>query len=147
MLLAEKGWQQVELADIVRTHVCVFGGDEIKIDGPVVMITAPSVQPIGLAINELAANAAVHGSLSTDEGRLTIGWRTDGGGLVLEWEEREGPAPAKAQPKGFGNVLLGAVIERQLGGTITRVWRDHGLLLTIKLPTLDGVGANLHARP
>jgi two-component sensor histidine kinase len=147
MLLAEKGWQQVEFADIVRTHVCPFGGDKIELGGPVVMIPAPSVQPIGLAINELAANAAVHGSLSTGKGRLNIDWIVAGSGVLITWEEKEGPAPAKTPSKGFGNVLLSAVVERQLGGTITRDWRDDGLLLRIELPSLDRVGGDLRARP
>jgi two-component sensor histidine kinase len=143
MLLAENGWQEVALGDVLRAQVGTFGRNEVEISGPPIMIPAPSVQPIGLAIHELAANAAVHGSLSSRGGRLTIDWRPEGRGLVLHWNEQGGPAPAKNQGRGFGNVLLAAVVEKQLGGKITRDWREEGLAMRIELPSLDQVGRNL----
>ncbi|EUB98349.1 signal transduction histidine kinase [Rhizobium sp. CF080] len=147
MLLAEKGWQEVELADIIRTQVQVFDNCDIEIEGPVVMIPAPSAQPIGLAIHELAANAAVHGALSKRQGRLSINWVQDGPALTITWHERGGPKPAKEPGSGFGNILLGAVVEEQLGGHISRAWRDEGLLLVIELPPLNRVGRGLQVRP
>jgi PAS domain S-box-containing protein len=146
MLLAEKGWQQVSLADIVRTHVAIFDTGAVDLEGPDVMIPVQSVQPLGLAIHELAANAAVHGSLSTGEGSLSVAWSATRDGLRLRWDERGGPAPRREPAEGFGNVLLGAVVERQLGGTITRDWLDDGLSLTIELPTLDKGDGSLQAR-
>jgi PAS domain S-box-containing protein len=53
MLLAENGWQQASLDDIVRHQVRVFGSDGVDIDGPRVMVPAPSVQPIGLRSTNL----------------------------------------------------------------------------------------------
>ena len=74
-------------------------------------------------------------------------WRQEGDGLVLDWEER-GVALAQEQPRrGFGTVLLGAVLEKQLGGTVTRDWRADGLSLRIALPALDRVGAGLRGKP
>jgi PAS domain S-box-containing protein len=147
MLLAENGWQQASLDDIVRHQVRVFGSDGVEIDGPSVMVPAPSVQPLGLAIHELAANAAVHGSLSRRGGSLHIGWRREGDGVVLDWRE-SGAVGAPTQPgKGFGNVLLKAVLEQQLGGRISREWRDEGLRLTVELPSFDRVGRGLRSNP
>ncbi|CAN7677430.1 PAS domain-containing protein [Rhizobium sp. LjRoot98] len=147
MLLAENGWQQASLHDIVTLQVKAFGDDNVEISGPTVSIPAPSVQPLGLAIHELAANAAVHGSLSRRGGRLSIGWSREGEGIVLHWREN-GAGDARATPgKGFGNVLLGAVLEKQLGGKITRDWREDGLRLRIELPSLDRIGRSLKAKP
>jgi PAS domain S-box-containing protein len=147
MLLAENGWQQVSLHDIVRHQVRVFGSDGVEIDGPNVMVPAPSVQPLGLAIHELAANAAVHGSLSRRGGSLHIEWRLEGDGVVFDWRER-GAGGAPGQPgKGFGNVLLKAVLEQQLGGKMSREWRDDGLRLRVELPSLDRVGRGLRSNP
>jgi PAS domain S-box-containing protein len=146
VLLAEKGWQEVELAEIIRVQARVFESSDIEIAGPVVMVPAPSAQPIGLAIHELAANAAVHGALA-QKGRLRISWELHDGGLTLTWHE-SGPArPNKEAGRGFGNVLLGAVVEKQLGGRISRDWRDDGLLLVLDLPALDHVGARMQGRP
>jgi two-component sensor histidine kinase len=147
MLLAEKGWQEVELADIIRTQVQVFESSDIEIDGPAVMIPAASAQPMGLAIHELAANAAVYGALSQRQGSLSINWVQDGPALTITWHERGGPKPAKEPGRGFGNILLSAVVEKQLGGHISRAWRDEGLLLVIELPALNRVGRGLQGRP
>ncbi|RDJ02963.1 PAS domain-containing protein [Rhizobium grahamii] len=146
MLLAENGWQQASLRDIVTLQVGVFSEHNVEIDGPEVMVPAPSVQPIGLAIHELAANAAVHGSLSRGNGRLAIGWRREGEGLVLEWHEKGGNKFGAASVKGFGTVLLGAVLENQLGGRIMRDWREDGLLLVVELPSLDRIGRSLQSK-
>ncbi|WP_276314819.1 PAS domain-containing protein [Rhizobium changzhiense] len=147
MLLAENGWKQVALDNIVLTQIGVFGLDSVTAAGPAVMIPAPSVQPIGLALHELAANAAVHGALSHGGGWLDIAWQQEGSGLILDWTERGLSRTPTQQGRGFGTVLISAVIERQLGGTITRDWRDDGLSLRIELPALDRVGGGLRARP
>ncbi|WP_183830089.1 HWE histidine kinase domain-containing protein [Rhizobium sp. BK377] len=147
MLLAESGWQEVSLESIIRTQVAVFGGDQVDVQGPEIMVPAPSVQPLGLAVHELAANAAVHGSLSRGKGTLSIDWRKEGNGLVLHWNEEGGPVPAERHGHGFGTVLLGAVVEKQLGGSIHRTWGNGGLQLRIELPSLDRVGGGLRHKP
>lgn len=145
VLLADKGWQEVELAEIIRAQIQVFENGNVEVAGPTVMVPAPSAQPIGLAIHELAANAAVHGALAK-RGRLEVSWARTDTGLTLTWQERGGPTAMKEQGRGFGNVLLAAVIEKQLGGRITREWRDEGLFLLIELPQLDRVGRELHSK-
>lgn len=112
------------------------------------MVPAPSVQPLGLAMHELAANAAVHGSLSRPDGSLTITWRqAEDNGLIIEWHEQGDRENGVALLKGFGTVLLGAVLEKQLGGQIKRDWRDDGVRIVLELPSLNRVGASLKARP
>ncbi|MBX5183434.1 PAS domain-containing protein [Rhizobium sp. NZLR5] len=147
MLLADNGWQEASLHAIVKLQVGVFGDRNVEIEGPHLMVPAPSVQPIGLAIHELAANAAVHGALARPEGRLAIGWRKVGDGLSLEWAETGGNGKRSPEGKGFGTVLLGAVLERQLGGTISRDWRNDGLHLVVDMPSLDRVGRSLKEKP
>jgi PAS domain S-box-containing protein len=147
MLLAENGWNNVSLEKIVRTQVGIFDRDNVSAAGPEIMVPAPSVQPIGLALHELATNAAVHGSLSRPQGNLSIDWRQEGNGFELHWREHGGSAGMEQRGRGFGNLLLGAVIERQLGGTIAREWRAEGLALRIQIPTLDRVGTDLRRKP
>jgi two-component sensor histidine kinase len=113
-----------------------------------IMVPAPSVQPLGLAMHELAANAAVHGSLSHPGGRLAITWRqAEDNGLIFEWHEQGGRENNAAPRQSFGTVLLGAVLEKQLGGQIKRHWPDKGLHIIVELPSLNRVGANLKSKP
>jgi len=111
------------------------------------MVPAASVQPLGLAIHELATNAALHGSLSRPDGTLVVAWRREGDGVVLDWQEHGARERSSGPAKGFGNVLLGAVLEKQLGGRISRDWREDGLRLLVELPSLDRVGRNLKSIP
>jgi len=148
MLLAENGWQEASLHDIITLQVSIYGNRTVEISGPSVMVPAPSVQPLGLAMHELAANAAVHGAPSHPEGSLTITWReVEDNGLIIEWREKGIRENDPAPRKGFGTVLLGAVLEKQLGGTINREWRDRGLHISIELPALNRVGASLRSIP
>jgi len=148
MLLAENGWQEASLRDIISLQVSIYGNKNVEISGPSIMVPAPSVQPLGLAMHELAANAAVHGSLSGPEGRLVITWRqADDKGLIIEWHEQGGEQHADKLRKGFGTILLGAVLEKQLGGQIKRDWRDDGVHIVVELPSLNRVGASLKAKP
>ncbi len=57
------------------------------------------------------------------------------------------PVPPERHGRGFGNVLLAAVLEKQLGGSIDRTWRNGGLRLRIQLPSLDRVGGGLRHKP
>lgn len=99
-------------------------------------------------MHELAANAAVHGALSNPEGSLTITWRqAEDNGLIIEWREQGIRENDAAPRKGFGTVLLGAVLEKQLGGKISREWRDQGLRIAVELPSLNRVGASLRSKP
>lgn len=147
MLLADNGWQQASLRDIVTVQVSVFGDQNVAIDGPDIMIPAPAVQPMGLAIHELAANAAVHGSLSRRGGKLGISWRREGQGFLLEWNEQGALERGSNPTNGFGNVLLGAVLEKQFDGRITRNWSEDGLRVIVRLPSLDRFGQSLKANP
>jgi PAS domain S-box-containing protein len=146
-LLAENGWQEVELANIVRAQTEVFDDSSIEVGGPPVMIPAPAAQPFGLAIHELAANAAVHGALSRAQGKLRITWETSDAGLTFTWHERDGETGHSGPSPGFGTLLLDAVVEKQLSGQIRRDWRADGLLIVIKLPALNGVGRAMQSRP
>jgi two-component sensor histidine kinase len=74
MLLSERGWQEVPLKDIVFRQVSIFGNSRVNFNGPDIMVPAPFVQPIGLAVHELAANAAVHGAFS----QSVAGYRSPG---------------------------------------------------------------------
>ncbi len=146
MLLAENGWQEASLHDIISLQISAYGAKAVEISGPSVMIPAPSVQPLGLAIHELAANAAVHGALSHPEGSLTVTWRQADNGLTIEWRE-QGIKNGATPRKGFGTVLLGAVLEKQLGGKISREWRDQDLHVRVELPSLNRVRASLRSKP
>ena len=59
------------------------------------MLDEPATQSLGLALHELATNAAKYGALSIPQGRVVIEWGMvdtgQEGGLKLKWREQNGP--------------------------------------------------------
>ncbi|WP_394762162.1 PAS domain-containing protein [Phenylobacterium sp.] len=141
-LLAEKGWHEVALHEIIRQQLDALGSDRVRAEGPDVMVSAFVVQPLALVVHELLFNATIHGALSGPRGTLTVRWdeAPQPGGFELRWEEADGPAPPDARRNGFGTIMLRGMIEKQLRGQIDQEWTGNGLVITIKVPgSLDGL--------
>jgi two-component sensor histidine kinase len=119
------------------TRRCLFlaiGG--IILNGPEVDIPAPIVQPLALIIHELVVNAATHGALSRQVGKLNVSWQgtSQNDGFELRWQETGGPPPPLHRQCGFGTVIIDGMIDKQLKGKIDRHWIETGLMMTITVP-------------
>jgi PAS domain S-box-containing protein len=126
-LLIRNAWHGVETEDLVRAQLAHFAdliGSRIVVRGPKLRLNAASAQAIGLALHELATNAGKYGALSTDAGRLDIGWGADGDTFTMNWTEREGPPVSAPKQRGFGTTLP------SLGSN-----------LAFDLPSSEGAGA------
>ena len=143
-MLSNTQWHCVELSLLAREELAVFlgdaggGGPRAELRGPAVTIAATAVQPLAMAIHELATNATKYGALSRREGVLTLEWEMLAGPperLRLVWRERGGP-PVRAAPteRGFGSRVLQATLARQLGGTLSLRWDPAGLTFEAVLP-------------
>ena len=88
---------------------------------------------MALLLHEFTTNAAKYGALSTPEGRVDVRCNVEDDRLLLQWNERGGPAPGDqvSMDDGFGSILIRSAIEGQLGGVISRDWLPEGL--TIRL--------------
>ena len=120
-LVTEGGWKSASLIELLNILLAPYL-DRITFAGPNVFLEADPTFGLSMAIHELTTNASKHGSLSTRTGRVEVTWqvqRTDLGlTLLLNWKEREGPAPKRQRRAGFGSRLVTMVIERQLNGTV-----------------------------
>ena len=135
-MLAEHGWKDIDIGHVIRQQVSALTQRSVSFSGPALTIPPLSVQPLGLAIHELAANAARHGSLSASGGELYVEWSlSQNGSLVINWTEDVSVPQAGQNNKGFGTVLMDAMVESQLNGSIERIWsQDGGLFVRITLP-------------
>ena len=114
----------------------VEGRSRFSIAGDDIEIAPEPLSGIALAIHELLTNAAKHGALSSDEGRIEIACARDAERFSLDWRETGGPAIAGTPAEeGFGSLLTRMTIESQLGGRIRREWAPGGLRVTLAIPT------------
>jgi two-component sensor histidine kinase len=105
------------MRELINAQLAAYlddGGRRVVANGPAIVLKPEAAQNLGLALHELAVNAARFGALSTEAGRVVIGWQTTqtpgGDMLAVDWREHDGP-PVKARRKrGFGT----AAIERNL---------------------------------
>ena len=135
-LLANRGWQEVSLGEIIHQQVEDERLDGVVLDGPELMLSAIAVQPVALVIHELIDNARHHGALSVPGGSVEVRWARgpEQGAFELSWRETGGPALPPEPRKGFGTAMINGMIERQLRGHVERTWVDQGLTIKMTAP-------------
>ena len=135
-LLAERGWQEIGVEQVIRQQIEPFSSPRVRLAGPDLGVPANMVQPLSLVIHELVNNAVAHGALSAPEGVLDVRWEggPTPGAITLRWEEVGGPAPSRDPPAGYGMAIMRGMIERQLRGSLSPEWNDTGLTLLLSLP-------------
>ena len=122
-LLSRESWSGVQLQEVIEEEMRPFmAGDRanIRIEGPPVPLDPRGALALGMAVHELATNAAKYGALSVPEGDVAVTWtleRRDGGDhLALDWTERNGPPVTAPAKRGFGTVLIERGLAQDLSG-------------------------------
>src|SRR5207245_2455051 len=110
---------------------------------PQVVLQPATAQALALALHELATNAAKYGALSTAAGTVRLAWELEPATLVLQWTETGGPSVEPPCSEGYGTRVIGASIERQLGGRASFDWRPEGLHCVLSLPRVGEKGPAL----
>jgi two-component sensor histidine kinase len=141
-LLIRNDWHGVEARDLVRAQLAPFAdhiGSRIVVRGPSLRLNAASAQAIGLALHELATNAGKYGALSTDTGRVDIGWGTEGDTFAMSWTERNGPPLCVPDRRGFGSIVMEAMAERSLNGRVELLYPLSGLTWRLACPAANAL--------
>ena len=150
-LLVQSQWQGVGMADLVAAQLAPFKdliGTRILPDGPLALLTPEAAQGIGMALHELATNAAKYGALSNREGVVRIVWRITAKPeprFLISWLEEGGPTVAPTGRKGFGQIVIGRMAEAAVQGVATITYEPGGLSWHLTAPlagalTLTQVG-------
>ena len=137
-LLTAEAWSSALLDQLFRLEtIDVYGEDRITLSGPTVRISSEATLSIGMAIHELATNAAKYGALSAGGGHVGVTWtriadaRSDR--LVIEWVETGGPEVTEPSRSGFGTRLIASTIEGNIEGKVSHFWEPSGLRVVIEL--------------
>jgi two-component sensor histidine kinase len=142
-LLIKSDWQGIEMPDLVGAQLSHFKeliGTRILVDGPAARLTAAAAQAVGMALHELATNAAKHGALSTDEGQVRVSWRVSQDrepSFSVQWIEENGPRVSVPTRKGFGYTVIGPVAESAVQGKVEIAFPESGLTWKLHALAVD----------
>jgi PAS domain S-box-containing protein len=159
-LLTGKERNGAVLEDLVHAQLEPFAerdSGRLSVKGPPIVLDEGATQSVGLALHELATNAAKYGALSVPQGRVGIEWTLiEGAGgrqsLRLTWRERNGPLVRKPTRKGFGHIVVERTLAESLQGEVRLDFAPDGLRWEVELPPdrfyiLDMPAAVKDARP
>jgi two-component sensor histidine kinase len=130
-LLGAGQWRGADIRSVVARALAPFSDARVSLSGPSIEITSGHALSLSLALHELATNASKYGALSAPAGQVAVTWDREGGRLHLDWRERQGPAVMPPARTGFGSRLLRALVEGDLGGTLTHEFHRSGVQCSI----------------
>ncbi len=134
-LLVNSEWKGVHMNDLVRAQLAHFSdliGTRIILDGPAVRLRPAAAQNIGMALRELATNAAKYGALSGAEGTVQIWWAIidteNEKHLKVKWLEQGGPAPEPPKESGFGHTVMVDMVKLALDADVRLEYSRSGVV-------------------
>lgn len=137
-LLSQSDWRHAALGDVVRSELAPYiEGSEghVEISGPEVRLAPNDAMSLGLAIHELATNAAKYGALSRSGGRIHVRWTMVGPELVeVHWREEGGPTVVEPSSRGFGRDLIEKIVAHELKAQVQLEFFPTGVECRLKIP-------------
>ncbi len=136
-LLIAGGVAGVELGELVRAQIEPFApadAERVAVSGPVFRLDNQAAQTLGMAVHELATNAAKYGAFAGPSGRLAIAWRRRGGSFELTWRETVPRLRKRTETAGFGTQVIERMVGGALGAEITRTLHRDGLEYRFVMP-------------
>jgi len=140
-LLVRESWYGASLGELIRSQLGGYlegSANQVSIEGPSIALKPEAAQNLGLALHELAVNAAKFGALSVPSGRVSITWTQRDHGednaVELDWQEQLGPKVKIRRRKGFGSMVIERNLTRALDAEVNLEFDPSGLRCHIVIP-------------
>lgn len=142
-LLTVTDWGTTPIRAVIEAelqHFRVALGDAIMLEGPELELAPNDALSFGLAVHELATNAAKYGALSVPGGTVTIRWQrgddpaAETAWAEVEWQETGGPPVATERRRGFGTELIEKVVAHELRQPVTLDFAPSGVRCVLRVP-------------
>jgi two-component sensor histidine kinase/CHASE1-domain containing sensor protein len=137
-LLTQSEWGTTPIRAVVEAELAPHARDEgdFAIAGPDVELAPGDALTLGLAVHELATNAAKYGALSTPGGRVSVRWELEGRSVVrMEWIETGGPRlEGKPAGRGFGLDLIEKIVAHELNEKVELDFPPEGVRCILRIP-------------
>jgi PAS domain S-box-containing protein len=139
-LLSCRQWRGVSLRELVRRELAPYmTGSNTDLDGLEATLSPEAAQAVSMVLHELTTNAAKHGALSTDAGRVSVRWRRvsgekPGAWVRIEWREADGPAVRLPQRSGYGMEVIRDLLPYELDGDVDLEFAPGGVRCDLDIP-------------
>jgi two-component sensor histidine kinase len=137
-LLTNSQWGSTPVRSVISAELAPYSrnlGPVIEMHGPHVELAPNDALSLGLAIHELATNAAKYGALGQPGGKLTIEWTRIGEDLArISWREDGGPPVPAQRTRGFGMELIERIVANELQNPVEMDFHPDGVRCTLTVP-------------
>lgn len=137
-LLSQSDWTAAGIADIVRSELAPYmtdGDAHVSIAGPDIRLAPNDAMSLGLAIHELATNAAKYGALMGPDGHVHVAWKLIAPELAeVTWQESGGPTVVPPQRRGFGRDLIEKIVASELKNEVELTFEPGGVRSRLRVP-------------
>ena len=148
-LMIRTEWRDIPLTQLLRNQLAHVSDDQshvIELSGSDIALNASAAEALGMAVHELATNAAKYGALSTETGRVGVTWSVDAGRFSIKWAEAGGPIVIQPERRGFGWTVLCQMTKLKLEADVTLDYDPTGLIWRLQCPidrVIQGRNQNL----
>ncbi len=147
-LLTDGNWEGASLRAIVERVLSPYVGTQQQEHEQRYMVASAHDIRVGpktavalvMALNELAANAAKYGALSSGTGKIMIAWTltdSDPARIHLRWEEIGGPPVEAPLNTGFGTRLIRS-LSHDAAAEVSMEFAPAGFICTFDMPLRSG---------
>jgi two-component sensor histidine kinase/CHASE1-domain containing sensor protein len=149
-LLTHSDWGTTPIRSVIEAELVPYAHDgehDIDLQGPHIELAPNDALSLGLAMHELATNAAKYGALSKTGGKVAVHWRLIAEALVrVEWQESGGPRVSSERGRGFGTDLIERIVAHELKNPVQLDFNPEGvrcvLTIPVRRPTMFAIRAN-----
>jgi PAS domain S-box-containing protein len=143
-LLSDREWSGISLIDLIAKQVepyAIYDPKQIELTGEDMVLPPDHALGLGIALHELATNAARHGALSVAGGRVRVSWQVEAGlnasRVVIHWIESDGPRVLPPDARGLGERLIERSLDKVLSSSVRLSYPESGLEALISMPIGD----------
>jgi two-component sensor histidine kinase/CHASE1-domain containing sensor protein len=137
-LLTQSDWGTTPIGKVIEAELLPYaqaGDHQVEVEGPEIELAPNDALSLGLAVHELATNAAKYGALSKSGGKVTVRWKLVAEKLVrIEWQESGGPPVSTDRGRGFGTDLIERIVAQELKNPVELSFDPGGVRCVLTVP-------------
>jgi two-component sensor histidine kinase len=138
----------LDLESVVANELTYYGakeGEQLRLQGPRVVLMPKAGQTMALAVHELAVNAVEHGALGAASGEVHVDWSLAVEGdvpvVTFTWKETGQTGMTAGQHRGFGTEIITQTLAYELKAKTAISMEEDGLRCTIAFPLPPHIGS------